>query len=105
MSKHFETMPQNLDSQSCNCNHHFTEEVFTTSLDRCFKDALVKTSGGLFAGILVSTLILKRPIWPLWLGMGFGLGSAYAECEKKIQSLTDARGLHKDVFQVKDNLF
>lgn len=68
----------------------FAEEEIDSSIDRCVTDALVKSSTGMALGGLTSVLFLKRRIWPLWLGFGFGLGFAYGTCERKLRSITDA---------------
>ena len=71
----------------------FSEEEVDLSLDRCFSDAFVKSSTGVVLGGLTSILFLKRRIWPLWVGFGFGLGFAYGTCEKRVRTITDAAEL------------
>ncbi|XP_075168533.1 MICOS complex subunit MIC10-like [Haematobia irritans] len=78
----------------------FIEDDFVLSLDRCFTDAVVKTATGFFVGVLSSTLIRRLRILPIYLGIGFGLGAAYGECEKKLKNLTDSR--HMDNTSVFD---
>lgn len=74
----------------------YSEENFTRLLDRCISNAFVKTTGGLVVGLLLSTTFLRRQRWPILLGTGFGMGSAYAECDKEIKVLTDTRGFQED---------
>ncbi|XP_037813138.1 MICOS complex subunit Mic10-like [Lucilia sericata] len=68
----------------------FIEEEFASLLDRCCIDAFLKSSSGLVIGFLSSSLFLKQRKWPMLLGMGFGLGYAYASCEYNLQMLCAA---------------
>jgi inner membrane organizing system protein 1 len=31
-------------------------------------------------GVVFSVLVFKRRAWPAWVGLGFGAGRAYEEC-------------------------
>lgn len=58
------------------------EDEFSAKIDRCLMDSLVKASGGLVIGSVISLLFFKRGTWPVFLGTGFGFGVAYTSCEK-----------------------
>lgn len=45
------------------------------------------SAGGLIIGSVASLLFFKRRVWPTWLGAGFGVGVAYSNCEKNLNSL------------------
>ncbi|RKP22419.1 hypothetical protein SYNPS1DRAFT_19383, partial [Syncephalis pseudoplumigaleata] len=49
--------------------------------DRCVAHTLVQTGIGLGVGIVASVLFFKRRAWPVTLGAGFGIGTAYTECQ------------------------
>jgi inner membrane organizing system protein 1 len=40
---------------------------------------LIKTGLGFGGGVLASVLFFRRRAFPVWLGIGFGLGRGYAE--------------------------
>ncbi|OXU30779.1 hypothetical protein TSAR_008773 [Trichomalopsis sarcophagae] len=63
----------------------WTEEEIGRKWDRCFADAVFKLGGGIFLGSVVSLLFFRRK-WPIIAGAGFGLGKAYSNCEKDINS-------------------
>lgn len=63
-----------------------SEQEFGKKIDRCFADTVIKGSGGLFVGSILSLLFLKRRAWPLVFGTGFGIGVAYRTCERELNS-------------------
>ncbi|XP_032593026.1 MICOS complex subunit Mic10-like [Drosophila grimshawi] len=64
----------------------FSEDQVGVKLDRCVSDTIIKGSGGLLIGSVMSLLFFKRRVWPVWLGSGFGVGVAYSTCEKNLNS-------------------
>ena len=48
--------------------------------DRCLSSLLIRSSLGLSFGVVFSVLLFKRRAWPAWVGLGFGAGRAYEEC-------------------------
>ena len=48
--------------------------------DRCFSSLLIQSSLGLAAGVVFSVLLFKRRAFPAFVGLGFGAGRAYEEC-------------------------
>jgi MICOS complex subunit MIC10 len=60
--------------------------------DRCLSNLAVKSSLGLGFGIVLSVLLFKRRAWPAWVGVGFGAGRAYEECNWSLkQAAKDIR--------------
>ncbi|KAK2580354.1 hypothetical protein KPH14_001250 [Odynerus spinipes] len=62
------------------------EDEIGRKWDRCFADALLKLSCGVFIGGVVSLFFFRRRKWPLMVGGGFGLGMAYSQCEREINA-------------------
>lgn len=52
----------------------------TMQWDRCLSSLLIRSSLGLSFGVVFSVLLFKRRAWPAWVGLGFGAGRAYEEC-------------------------
>lgn len=48
--------------------------------DRCFSNLIVRGGLGLGFGVVFSVLLFKRRAWPAYIGLGFGAGRAYEEC-------------------------
>ncbi|XP_069683350.1 MICOS complex subunit MIC10-like [Periplaneta americana] len=64
----------------------FAEDELGRKWDKCLTDAVLKMGGGLLVGSVVSLLFFKRRSWPIILGTGFGIGMAYANCERDLNS-------------------
>ncbi|KAK0077682.1 hypothetical protein PV325_003586 [Microctonus aethiopoides] len=63
----------------------WAEDEIGRKWDRCFTDALIKLGGGIFLGSVFSLIFIRKK-WPIVTGAGFGLGMAYSNCEKDINS-------------------
>ncbi|KNZ44062.1 hypothetical protein VP01_953g10 [Puccinia sorghi] len=59
--------------------------------DVCIANAIVKTGMGFGAGVIVSVLAFKRTrnltfpcrrAFPVWIGIGSGLGASYSDCQR-----------------------
>lgn len=61
--------------------------------DRCLSNLLVKSTLGLGFGVVFSVLLFKRRAWPAFVGVGFGAGRAYEECNFNLKQA--ARDLKK----------
>ncbi|KAI8678799.1 MICOS complex subunit MIC10 [Fusarium keratoplasticum] len=61
--------------------------------DRCLSNLLVKSTLGLGFGVVFSVLLFKRRAWPAFVGVGFGAGRAYEECNFSLKQA--ARDLKK----------
>ncbi|PWY99660.1 DUF543-domain-containing protein [Testicularia cyperi] len=59
-----------------------SEDIISQKTDLCISNAVVKTGIGFSAGVVLSVLLFRRRAFPVWLGTGFGLGSAYTDCER-----------------------
>ncbi|ETS75516.1 hypothetical protein G7054_g3792 [Neopestalotiopsis clavispora] len=57
-----------------------SEALLNEKWDRCLSNMLIKSSLGLGFGVVFSVLLFKRRAWPAWVGVGFGAGRAYEEC-------------------------
>jgi inner membrane organizing system protein 1 len=56
-------------------------QLVSSAWDTALSNAIVKTGLGFGGGVLVSVLLFKRRAFPVWLGVGFGLGRSYAEAD------------------------
>ncbi|TID30186.1 hypothetical protein CANINC_001193 [Pichia inconspicua] len=56
-------------------------QLVNTSWDVALANGIVKTGLGLGGGIVASVLLFKRRAFPVWIGLGFGLGRSYAEAD------------------------
>ncbi|KFY79610.1 hypothetical protein V499_01427 [Pseudogymnoascus sp. VKM F-103] len=61
-------------------NRPVSETLLNEKWDRCLSSLLIRSSLGLSFGVVFSVLIFKRRAWPAFVGLGFGAGRAYEEC-------------------------
>lgn len=61
---------------------NLSEEILSKKWEVCISQLLVKTGIGLSVGIVTSALIFKKKSWPIALSTGFGIGFAYADCQR-----------------------
>ncbi|ODV97983.1 hypothetical protein PACTADRAFT_37542, partial [Pachysolen tannophilus NRRL Y-2460] len=61
--------------------------------DVVLSNTLVKTGLGFGGGVLASVLLFKRRAWPVWLGIGFGIGRGYAEGDAIFRSPVGIRNV------------
>ncbi|GBE83355.1 hypothetical protein BKA93DRAFT_732604 [Sparassis latifolia] len=59
-----------------------SENIVAQKYDRCLADLLVKSGVGFSAGVIASVILFRRRAWPIALGTGFGMGAAYADCDR-----------------------
>ncbi|KAL8277806.1 hypothetical protein RQP46_009789 [Phenoliferia psychrophenolica] len=59
-----------------------SEDVLSAKTDLCLSNALVKSSIGLGAGVVLSAILFRRRPWPVLMGLGFGIGQGYSDCER-----------------------
>ncbi|KAK3357628.1 hypothetical protein B0T25DRAFT_539728 [Lasiosphaeria hispida] len=57
-----------------------SEALLNEKWDLCLSNALIKSTLGLGFGVVFSVLLFKRRAWPAFVGVGFGAGRAYEEC-------------------------
>jgi inner membrane organizing system protein 1 len=60
--------------------------------DHCFSSLLIRSSLGLSFGVVFSVLLFKRRAWPALVGLGFGAGRAYEECNNSFLRATKGSG-------------
>ncbi|KAI5465514.1 hypothetical protein BGZ63DRAFT_420077 [Mariannaea sp. PMI_226] len=70
-----------------------SESLLNEKWDRCLSNLLVKSTLGLGFGVVFSVLLFKRRAWPAFVGVGFGAGRAYEECNNSLKQA--ARDLKK----------
>ncbi len=77
-----------LNSKEAKTNPSMSEQIQTTNsvpsiLDKrwdvVLSNVVAKTALGAGVGIVTSVLFFKRRAFPVWIGIGFGLGRGYAE--------------------------
>ncbi|KAI6026042.1 hypothetical protein EDC04DRAFT_227554 [Pisolithus marmoratus] len=61
-----------------------SENIVNQKYDRCrrFADFLVKAGVGFGVGVVASVVLFRRRTWPVALSTGFGMGAAYADCDR-----------------------
>lgn len=60
--------------------------------DHCLSNLVIKSALGLGFGVVFSVLMFKRRTWPAVIGVGFGAGRAYEECNSALkQAAKDIR--------------
>ncbi|KAI0456193.1 DUF543-domain-containing protein [Xylaria acuta] len=57
-----------------------SEALLNEKWDRCVSNMLIKSTLGLGFGVVFSVLLFRRRAWPAFVGVGFGAGRAYEEC-------------------------
>ncbi|KAI1369104.1 hypothetical protein F5Y08DRAFT_293606 [Xylaria arbuscula] len=57
-----------------------SEALLNEKWDRCLSNMLIKSSLGFGFGVVFSVLLFRRRAWPAFVGVGFGAGRAYEEC-------------------------
>ncbi|EDW74446.1 uncharacterized protein Dwil_GK19385 [Drosophila willistoni] len=59
----------------------------SAATDKCLADVLMKGGSGMLIGSVI-TLCFSRPrTYPIWLGLGFGIGLAYDCCQTRWKAL------------------
>jgi len=59
-----------------------SQDVVGQKFDRCLADHIVKGGIGFGVGVVLSVIFFRRRVWPISLPTGFGLGMAYADCDR-----------------------
>ncbi|RKP00822.1 hypothetical protein CXG81DRAFT_26486 [Caulochytrium protostelioides] len=66
------------------------EELLSHKWDRCLADYTVNTLTGAAVGVVTSAVLFKRRAWPVALGAGIGIGSAYEKCARSFVPIAPA---------------
>ncbi|SGZ46899.1 CIC11C00000000197 [Sungouiella intermedia] len=56
-----------------------SQNLLNDKWDLVLSNTLIKTGLGFGGGVLASILFFKRRTFPVWIGVGFGLGRGYSE--------------------------
>ncbi|POW19924.1 hypothetical protein PSHT_04094 [Puccinia striiformis] len=59
-----------------------SENILSEKTDVCIANGIVKTGMGFGAGVIVSVIAFKRRAFPVWIGVGSGLGASYSDCQR-----------------------
>ncbi|EGF99960.1 uncharacterized protein MELLADRAFT_68174 [Melampsora larici-populina 98AG31] len=59
-----------------------SENILSEKTDVCVANAIVKTGIGFGAGVVLSAILFRRRAFPVWLGIGSGLGASYSDCQR-----------------------
>ncbi|BGP19234.1 hypothetical protein JCM10213_007031 [Rhodosporidiobolus nylandii] len=59
-----------------------SEDILSAKTDLCLSNGIVKAGTGLAVGIVASAILFRRRPWPVFLGLGFGAGQGYSDCER-----------------------
>ncbi|KZF23634.1 DUF543-domain-containing protein [Xylona heveae TC161] len=72
-----------------------SEALLNEKWDQCLSSLLIRSSLGLSFGVVFSVLLFKRRAWPAWVGLGFGAGRAWEQCDSafKNSAATSNEGL------------
>ncbi|KAH7377763.1 hypothetical protein BKA66DRAFT_467163 [Pyrenochaeta sp. MPI-SDFR-AT-0127] len=62
-----------------------SEALLNEKWDRCLSSMLIRSGLGVSFGIVFSVLLFKRRAWPAWVGLGFGAGRAWEECDNSFK--------------------
>ena len=68
-----------------------TKSILNDKWDVVLSNVLVKTGLGFGVGVLTSIVLFKRRAFPVWLGVGFGVGRGYAEGDAIFRSAAGLR--------------
>ncbi|KAF3941229.1 hypothetical protein ABW19_dt0206668 [Dactylella cylindrospora] len=70
-----------------------SETLLNDKWDLCLSNAIIKSGLGLGFGIVFSVLLFKRRAFPAWIGLGFGAGRGYAECDASFKNAAGTRSV------------
>ncbi|KAI9858450.1 MAG: Mitochondrial inner membrane organizing system component [Vezdaea acicularis] len=59
-----------------------SEALLNEKWDQCLSSLLIRSGLGLSFGVVFSVLLFKRRAWPALVGLGFGAGRAWEECDR-----------------------
>ncbi|EDU48843.1 repeatdomain-containing protein [Pyrenophora tritici-repentis] len=62
-----------------------SEALLNEKWDRCLSSMLIRSGLGLSFGVVFSVLLFKRRAWPAFVGLGFGGGRAWEECDNSFK--------------------
>lgn len=77
---HERSSPQR-EGTTCACYNNTALANIAFQWDRCLSSMLIRSGLGLGFGVVFSVLLFKRRAWPAFVGLGFGAGRAWEECD------------------------
>ena len=89
------------NTKDCRKECHMTQQL-TKTIDRSLlndkwdivlSNMLVKVGMGFGVGVITSVLFFKKRAFPVWLGIGFGLGRSYSEGDAIFRSTSGIRAI------------
>ncbi|XP_033247600.1 MICOS complex subunit Mic10 [Drosophila miranda] len=57
--------------------------------DKCITGILMKGASGLIIGTVFTVFFTQPRTYPIWLGLGVGMGLAYDCCQKRLATVDD----------------
>jgi inner membrane organizing system protein 1 len=57
------------------------DSIVVIQWDHCLSTMLIRSTLGASFGVIFSVLLFKRRAWPAFVGLGFGAGRAWEECD------------------------
>ncbi|PVU96326.1 hypothetical protein BB561_001282 [Smittium simulii] len=66
-----------------------SEDLINQKWDKTISDLLVKTGAGFCIGVVASTVLFKRRVWPVYFFSGAGVGAAYSTANKLFSQTPD----------------
>ncbi|SCU94963.1 LAMI_0F00364g1_1 [Lachancea mirantina] len=69
------------------------KSILDDKWDVVLSNLVVKTGLGFGAGVVASVLFFRRRAFPVWIGIGFGLGRGYAEGDAIFRSSAGLRNV------------
>ncbi|CCE63487.1 hypothetical protein TPHA_0E03980 [Tetrapisispora phaffii CBS 4417] len=82
-----------MSEQKNNNNLELTspKSILNDKWDVVLSNMLVKTGLGFGVGVVTSILLFKRRAFPVWLGIGFGVGRGYSDGDAIFRSAAGLR--------------
>ncbi|KAF2154684.1 DUF543-domain-containing protein [Myriangium duriaei CBS 260.36] len=62
-----------------------SEALLNEKWDHCLSTLLIRSTLGASFGVIFSVLLFKRRAWPAFVGLGFGAGRAWEECDNSFK--------------------
>ncbi|GAB7340170.1 hypothetical protein MBLNU457_6644t1 [Dothideomycetes sp. NU457] len=62
-----------------------SEALLNEKWDHCLSTMLIRSTLGASFGVIFSVLLFKRRAWPAFVGLGFGAGRAWEECDQSFK--------------------
>ncbi|XP_022223895.1 MICOS complex subunit Mic10 [Drosophila obscura] len=57
--------------------------------DKCITDFVMKGGSGMIIGTVFTVFFTRPRTYPIWFGMGIGMGLAYDCCQRRLANVDD----------------